>query len=310
VPVDDVAARTGRTAAWVRPATAAGTATAAAALLFAGSARIATTVFVAGVLIGLPHGAVDHVSSAWGRGRTPDVRRAAYTACLYAGGLGVAAAVLFVSRPLGLVLTLTISAYHFGSGDAGRDRPALALALGTLPVLGPLVFWPGRSRGILRDLSPAVARIWDPAAVEIAAGLLVVVSVGAVVDGILRRDVAAVAEVVVLGILVAMVVPLAAFGVYFALWHAPRHLARLTDLRDAAPQIPGRSGLADLFRWGAPTAVAAYALLAVAAWAVPVRLWPAVGLVGLLAVSLPHAAVVDRLPRTAARGRREQSLRP
>jgi hypothetical protein len=64
------------------------------ALVFvsAGSPALAGPVFLVGLILGLPHGAADHVTLALATGRRPSRREATTTAGLY--GLGVAVAVM------------------------------------------------------------------------------------------------------------------------------------------------------------------------------------------------------------------------
>ncbi|HET9692552.1 MAG TPA: beta-carotene 15,15'-dioxygenase, Brp/Blh family, partial [Acidimicrobiales bacterium] len=251
----------------------------------------------------------DHVTLAWAAGRRPARREALLAAALYAAGVGIAVAALAVSPAIALAAALALSAYHFGTADAGplgRGR-AVSAAFGLLPVLGPLTFWPGRARALLAALAPGLAAAWHGAAVVVAGGVLAAAVAAALWRCVRAATPGLAAELALVTLTMAVLPPLAAFGCYFALWHAPRHVARLLAAEprglgrraDGLP-VPARGRPGDLVRAAWLPAAAAFAGLG-AAWALlPSPLWPAVGLAGLLAVTLPHTVVVSRL---AARGR-------
>ena len=108
--------------------------------------------------------------------------------------------------------------------------------------------------------------------------------------------------------LLALAPPLAAFGIYFGGWHAPRHTARLLDLaRGGYPGDANTSAAAP--GWGSAAVVLgrSAALPSVAALATVGALWAARDLASiqaevsvLLALTFPHAAVVMALDRGAA----------
>ncbi|MGY1709242.1 beta-carotene 15,15'-dioxygenase, Brp/Blh family [Geodermatophilus sp. SYSU D00758] len=278
------------------------------------AAAAAVPVAVAGAVVGIPHGAADHLVPWWWSGarRAPRRAPAALTAA-YGLVAGAAAAALVLAPAPALAAALVLSAVHFGRGEvvawaerAGRPVPgpttdALPAAAAGLAVVG-LLLWrdPATTDPWLRLLSPAVA---DAALASRAAGLvLVAVTVVAAVTALaLRHRAGEAAELALISAVFAVAPPLAAFGVWFGLWHAVRHTGRLLDLaRAAGGDRTWRAATARLARASAvPTAAA---LAAVAA------LWPlrdAVGLevvVGvLLALTFPHAAVVWALDRRAAR---------
>lgn len=275
-------------------------------------------IAVVGTLLGIPHGAADHVVSRWigprQRGtrsaRADAVKRASFVAA-YAAIAGVALISLIVAPTPTLVAFLVLSAAHFGRGElvtsaqrAGRgmtrattDWP-VSLAYG-LVVVG-LLLWarPSETNPLLGPLSPWLA---DAAARSRLAGLgavaiMVAAAVVILVRG--RRHIEA-AELTLLAATFAIAPPLAAFGVYFGAWHALRHTGRLLDLAKGRQQDAGgtwRSAGILLARttW-LPSAVAV-TVIAV--------LWLARDLASLqaevsvlLAVTFPHAAVVWALDR-------------
>ena len=236
--------------------------------------RIALPTAVVGALLGLPHGAVDHLVPLWW-GNAPTLSRAHLLG--FVGGYGavaLAALGLFLLLPTPMLLVfLVLSAAHFGRGEivtsaerAGRPVPALsdewpaAAALGTA-VVG-LLLWahPAATDPYLRPVSPWLAR---HAVADRPVGLLVVavVVLAGAVALVRARRVLELAELALLVVAFAVCPPLAAFGVYFGLWHALRHTGRLLDLarRHQAPDADlswrpalsaGGNGFADAHRRG------------------------------------------------------------
>ena len=255
---------------------------------------------VVGLLAALPHGAVDHLLL----GRRPGRRgfRPAVVAVAYAA-VAVGAWLLFTAAPgpalLGFVL---VSAWHFGSGEtafadlrAGRPvqrAPTAAAVLGGLVLLVPL------ARGA-SDAAPVVADVVPGSTGTVPAGLtaaVLAVVLPSAAALVLERALAGrwleAAETTALLVLVLVVPPFAAFGVYLGCWHAVRHVARLVDGEGAGLPLRRLALAATL-----PT-VAVLGVLAL--------LWPAAdGWRGLLAtalpvvaaLTLPHALVVTRLDR-------------
>ena len=250
-------------------------------------------VVVAG-LLGLPHGAVDHLALGWVRGRTgaarPVVLLAYAAAALAAAGIALA-----VPLPALLVL-LVLSAAHFAEGEAAYDRlrggPGLALpaaAIGVAVVAAPLLLRPAAARSLLVALAPSAPALLAQVRLPVLAATALLVLAGLVVALRAGRWLVATELVVVVGGAVAGP-PLLAFAVWFALWHSPRHLVRLLALQ------PGGTGRVRARRLAlgaaAPTAVALSGLVALA---VLLGGLPGAVLLVLLALTVPHAAVVARL---------------
>ncbi len=182
-----------------------------------------------------------------------------------------------------------------------QDLPT-TLAHGLAVVGLPLVLWPAESARVLGHLAPA----WGtplPALARVALGLVVAAAVVAAVAGSLRGGSRAeAAELVMVVALFAVVPPLAAFGVWFAGWHALRHTARLLDLVRGGPTAPGPAQAAGRFALHAavPTLVSLAAVLVLAG---PASSPAAVGaaLAVVLALTFPHVATVTALDRWTAR---------
>ena len=284
-----------------------------------------TRFLAAGFLLGLPHGAVDHLiplRHRWLRGGPVSllvvlVGYAALAALAFAG--------LRLAGPVVLPVLLVVSMLHFGSADlspannaagnpargwrastaSGAPAPASprtpttwmlgALARGGPVVAGPLLCWPGPTGAALTavglDAAPSTT---TSAAVAVA---LLLVSATYALRAVRQRRLMDAAEVALLVALFTVAPPLAAFGVYFGLWHGLRHTARL--LADD----PANTADLNVGRLGRPlgrflTAAALPTAVALATVVVLVHL--TVGhadLVGpvfaaLLALTVPHVVVV------------------
>ena len=164
-----------------------------------------------------------------------------------------------------------------------------------------LLVWrnPSVTDPYVRALSPAVADASIATAGVGVLGTLAVVTAALVLLLRSRRLLEA-GELVLLTSVFMFCPPLAAFGVYFGLWHAVRHSGRLLDLlraHEAGSGVPDRgwgSSFARLARLSsAPSAAALLAVLVLVALHGVATLSAEVSV--LLAVTFPHAAVVARL---------------
>jgi Brp/Blh family beta-carotene 15,15'-monooxygenase len=268
---------------------------------------------VAGLLLGLPHGAVDHLLPSYRLGwhRPRLLAFAAGYAALAAVGWAVFTA---VPGPALLVFVL-VSAWHFGTGEtafadlrAGRPpgpRPGAATVLGAVVLLVPLV----RGSAEVTTISAAVVPGWDgrlPGAIAVVV-LAVVLPAAVLLAGAaaVRRRWLEASEVVLLLALVLLVPPPAAFGVWFGAWHAARHVARVVaeDPAGAADLRAGRLG-PGLRRFAVRAAAPTAAVLAVLAllWssADGWRGFVAAYLPLLAALTMPHVLVVAWLDRVGA----------
>ena len=270
------------------------------------------------VALGLPHGAVDPVVPFAMRGER---LRIGPVVAFSAGYLGLGALVLAAWWALpaaAAVGFLLLTWAHWGQGDvyalralgwdahlAGPGQRALAAAVrGALPMAVPLAAFPA----VYADVVGAMAAALRPDRAEAVRALVLGVPPGAVWAGlgllvgayaawgaaVASRRLGAgrtlaldLAEVAALALFFAVVPPLWAVGVYFCLWHALRHLARLGPLvaggsarRLALYALPGTAGAAVLI-----------GLLVAGVLRQPVA---GVGayLVGIAALTVPHVAVV------------------
>jgi len=199
-------------------------------------------LFVAVVLTGMPHGAIDHLVAArlWGLDATWTDQ-----AKFYGGYLALMALYggLWIVAPgwsLGLFLVLTM--YHFGQADLAYWRlPPLAARLLYLSrglfLLGlPIVAFPGVVDPIFEAIGGVHLLDWPlvASASDVLFAGLVAQHVGALGLAWPWADPSAgwgagreALNVTVLAALFGLVHPLVAFSVYFGGWHALGHILEL-----------------------------------------------------------------------------------
>ncbi|HEV2093011.1 MAG TPA: Brp/Blh family beta-carotene 15,15'-dioxygenase [Rubrobacter sp.] len=281
------------------------------------------------VLFGLPHGAVDHLVPSRLAGRDADGRSVLAVVLLYLALSGLCLALWLTAPAAAFVLFVLVTLFHWGAGDlhallffgpggldgTGRASRALLLLLrGGLPMLTPLVFFPDAYReiasaaaGLFGSDATALSVAFSPAfrlaagaSLAAVAGLFLLRAAGDLAGE--RRALLPVAfEALLLFAFFAAVPPVLAVGLYFTLWHAPRHVARLVLLDPAGARYlrAGRPGhaLARFAMEAAPLTGLALALLVGLFLAVPratedPRSLLALYLVLISALTLPHAAIV------------------
>ena len=268
----------------------------AGALASAAAAEAGPALLVTAGLLGLPHGAVDHLALGWVRGRTGPAQPSVLFA--YAAAALVAAVAALAAPLPALLLLLALSVAHFAEGEAAFDRlrggaglRLPAAALGTAVVALPLVLRPAAARTMLIALDPALPVVLAGARLPLLVGTALLVTVGLVV-ALRGGQRTAATELAVVAVAAALGPPLVVFAAWFAGWHAPRHLVRLAALE---PSGDGRERVRRLARGAAlPTAFAAAGL---AGLALLLGGLPAAVLIVLLALTVPHAAVVAQLDR-------------
>ncbi len=294
----------------------------AAVLLPAQVAAWAPLVLAAGVLVGLPHGAVDHLVPDWIAGRPGRMWRPRVLAG-YAATALLALGALLVAPVVSLLLLFVVSAVHFGTGEVAFDaeragtpwRPALrdvvpVVGLGGLPVAVPLARWPEEADRVLAALSPELPALLTPAVRQGSLAVVGVALLGTVLVALVHRRTRCAVEAGLLVALFTLAPPVAAFGAWFGGWHAVRHIGRLVELdpRNRDDLAAGRIG-APLRRYAAAAAVpTAVALAGIALLVLSAQRpdWTAAALAVLLGLTVPHMAVVALLDRRAIRPRAVQ----
>lgn len=278
------------------------------------TAPVILAIAGAGFVLGVPHGAVDHVMAArLSRGRPIVLIASAY------GGVAAAAwALMAWAGPIALVTVVTLSALHFGLGELEVSRrltgwrpdrltAAAIVVAGCGALLLPLARSGDQLSEVAAAVSPGLASLLGATALQI--GLVVTWLVAALfaLSASLRAGHSAVAlDIVLIAVLGMVAPPLVAFAVWFGGWHALRHSARMLTVEPgcAALLADGRRRAAArrLIRLGAWPTVAALATIAALGWFTVAASDPTVVLAEvlrlLLALTVPHMVVVLWLDRT------------
>jgi Brp/Blh family beta-carotene 15,15'-monooxygenase len=204
------------------------------------------------LLIGIPHGAIDHLISI------PAHPRRRFFAFILIYIIIAVAAGWFIAtwNVLGFQCVVVMSAIHFGYGDASfrneendshsRERnsflieSAYALPAGFIPVVLPLT--DHRTLSALTRIHPALEN-WAGTWV----GTLRFTTLASAVIGLIAllftKKMALCIDLILLTALALIAPPLIAFATYFGLWHALRHTARLVS------KLPTADGLARAGYW-------------------------------------------------------------
>ena len=284
------------------------------------------------VVLGLPHGAVDHLMLPRARGERPTRR---WLAAFFAAYLALAAAytAAWVLAPTAsFVGFVALTWFHWGQGDRAhlavvgdaahlRSRWIGRLTLlvrGGLPMLVPVLAFPGRYREVLVTVvslfgTPGgwVDPLFAPGtrlALGVGFGLVTVstLAAGYRLDGATDAWRVDAGETLLLWGYFLAVPPVLAVGLYFALWHSLRHLVRLLALDDAAvgalSRGADRRAVWRLVRDATPLTAASLVLFGGLAVVVPEPPGSVAGLGGLYLVllavlTLPHVVVVSYLDR-------------
>lgn len=284
------------------------------------------------VLFGLPHGAVDHLAPARAGDRRATPRWMAGVGAVYLLLGGAYAALWAIAPAVSAALFVALTWLHWGQGDLyaldalGSDhldgagvRAGTVLVRGGLPMLVPLLRFPGRYRDVVGAWVALFGGSFDASwlvAAEVRIGLGVAfaaVTVGTLLAGYRRADRGwrrDAAETLLLGGYFLVVPPLVAVGVYFCVWHSLRHVVRLVGVDDGArAALAERGVLAALGRTGRdalPLTAVSLALLVgigvVAGVATAPRTLAALYLVFIAVLTLPHVAVVTWMDRAEGAG--------
>ncbi len=285
------------------------------------------------VVLGLPHGAVDHLVLPRASGEPITARSLAAVGVLYLVIGGAYAVVWLFAPAAAFVLFILMTLFHWGQGDvyalveltgaeylSGPGSRLLTLFVrGGLPMLVPLVAFPEQYAFVAGTLvglfDPATATALDPvfqpavrAAVGIGFGLAIVASLGLGLarSGLSEPWLIDTGETLGLVAFFALVPPILAIGLYFCFWHSLRHILRtmLVDDRAASSLSQGALGAAGrrFARDAAPLTAAAIVLLVAIGLLLPqtpATLPDVAGyyLVGIAVLTLPHVVIVSLLDR-------------
>jgi len=285
------------------------------------------------VVLGLPHGAVDHLALDRVRSRSPTPRSVGRVGLLYLLVGGAYAACWFLAPTAAFVLFVALTWVHWGQGDLHalvrlggashlrtRGQRALTVAVrGGLPMLVPLVAFPGRYRAVGQALvglfgpgslggvgwlfAPSTRLAVGAGFALLTAGTLALHARRAADPGDWVLDAG---ETLLLWLFFLLVPPVLAVGWYFCLWHALRHVGRLALVDDgAATALAGGDlslALGRVARDAAPLTAAS--LLLLGGWYLLVPASPtdvpglvAVYLVLVAVLTAPHVVVVTLMDR-------------
>jgi len=260
--------------------------------------------------LGMPHGAMDHrVAEVCIKPRLGALG-AQWRRYFAVGYLGLAAIVLlgWATLPLlTLVVFLLYSAVHFGLGDDGHTSLGAAVFRGAVPILLPLAIRPLESGELLSIVAGRAVDLVPMQNALVATALLcvIVTLVRAVLYHTPRRAALIACELLLLVLANWVASPLIAFGLYFVLLHASRHMIDLADWL-----APGdvRSGLKRVGRECWPLTLITLAGMSVALFFIPRESLES-GVVRVLFVTL-SALTVPHMIVTALASRRPVSSVP
>ena len=263
--------------------------------------------------IGIPHGALDHLVTL----PRSSAKKMVLFIVIYVAVAVAAVIALLTWNVFGFTLVVTMSAVHFGIGDAAfiseidrrSENPKrfqkylYASAAGTLPVVIPLVS--DKSTSALEKVNPALINWHQGLNNDLLLWTMLLTAFALLRLVQKRRDGEAI-DLVLLYLLAVTAPPLVAFAVYFGCWHAMRHTARLTlTLPSSQEAFAAGDEKKAFLRAVLPGTPALVGTFIVAALIVLLRgdslddqfLW--VSLVVVWALTVPHMAVTARLDRKA-----------
>ena len=212
-------------------------------------ARTQLWMLTAGVVAGLPHGALDVLTAeAWLKPRLRKRWLPVFIAAYLAAGALVVALWAIAPR-LALTGFLLLAALHFGEAlaPAGPKRPQRTVAHGLAPIVVPAL---AHSGAVASAFAALAGRAEAATLVAALSGPVALVWLIAVVVAVASR--APIVELAAVVLVFVALPPLAAFAVYFAGLHGPRAVAEIARthgrsvgalLATAAPFVALGTGL-------------------------------------------------------------------
>lgn len=266
-----------------------------------GLASVAPVVAAVGIVVGVPHGAMDHLVPGLLSQRWQAPTHLALVAAAYATTAAAAGLAALRVPDLAFATFLVVSAIHFGWAEttyaaerSGHSVPRLrdgwldAVAHGAIVAVVPL--WSAEGRSAMRPLLPHLVDWVGTVPTPWATGAVVLACAVSTLHLVAARRILEAAELVAVLTLFLAVPVFAAFGVYFGCWHALRHTARLMDA--LAPGQPIRLQANAFARAAALPTAAALLVLGVLFACRSNAGVVMTGVSVLLALTFPHVVVV------------------
>ena len=250
-------------------------------------------MFGIALLVGLPHGALDHVLAEHWRGWRGLKGQVRFHIAYLASMIGILAAWFFAPNAA-LTVFLLSAVWHFGETDilhvdGRRSRVVLVLSRGLLVVIAPLHAHPEVSLQLLSDVTGTDAARTLPlvflGGFQFAWSLWAVhIAVLAIVLGWGSRFIHNVMEATALAVLVIAGGPLVGFPLYFVFWHTPDHLF-------AAARASEMSFL-QVTRAVLPRTVGGLVIIGCILLWLDASMWAMATVWAISALTLPHAFIV------------------
>ena len=247
------------------------------------------------VLIGLPHGAFDG-AVAMHLGIVNRFSSLVRFVIIYVALAALVVATWMIAPSISLVLFLTISMLHFGSGDVKNGQGALAfseaLAHGGLAIIGISQFHRSEVDEIFSYLINQ-----DTAAVWLVIDILTIAVIVAIVTCVIQASKDhkwsnTVFELLLLGFVYAIAPPLLGFAIYFCCIHSARHFKNIyASIKHtvSSSNIKNQAILFTTISWIA----AAIAFWLFADFADPGPTVMRITFIGLAALTVPHMLLID-----------------
>ncbi|QLG49306.1 Brp/Blh family beta-carotene 15,15'-dioxygenase [Natrinema halophilum] len=229
------------------------------------------------VVLGLPHGAVDHLVLPRARGAPVTARSVGFVCVLYLF-VGTAYAVFWWLAPAAAFALFVLGTLvHWGQGDVyallafvgadyletRADRLLALIVRGGIPMLVPLIAFPERYASVAETLvgtfapgsAARVVRVVSPTlrtalAIGVGTGIALALLVGLIRAGRDDRGAWLVDLTETLGLVAyfAVVPPVLAIGLYFCFWHSLRHVLRTMLVDPVARSALDRGAISDACR--------------------------------------------------------------
>jgi len=301
--------------------------------------ELGVATFALGTLVvGMAHGAVDHLVPLRAATSVSLGRSIAVVSVVYAVLGGAVVAAFFLAPAVAFAGFIALTWLHWGQGDVAAlvvarvehlptaaERWLSLVVRGGLPMGVPLIAHPDEYRLVAEwvvglfvvgsgGAATAVDPLFGPETRSVVGGAMVAataVSVGLgyrrVRAGASRRGwLRDAGEVAALWAWFLLAAPVFAIGVYFALWHALRHVGRLVLVDDRAATAVGDGDVVGALRRfardAAPLTLGGFVVVGAVGLSVPAGVAApgdalAVSLVAIAAMTLPHVVVVAWLDR-------------